>query len=298
MLFTRKNYKIKFSVIFYKSIEKYVIIVRMKKGLFFCLFLLISTCIFSEDFIDFPDKVWLPECKHEATDVISRLSPHEIHHYEGFSMCYREAYEQSEWVAYKLTKEDLVKNVARNKNFTEDLSISTGSAINIDYKQSGYDRGHLAPSADMCRNEKTQIECFMFSNISPQDHNMNSGIWANAESYARNMAKTYGIVYVVTGPLLEKPAMDYKSIGINKVSVPEYFYKIMLSPIDGGKKVRVFACIIPNKASDENLRTYSASIDEIEKRTGIDFFPLLEDAIENEIENLSDLPKTIKAHSE
>jgi endonuclease G len=138
----------------------------------------------------------------------------------------------------------------------------------------------------------------MFSNISPQNHGMNCGIWADAENYARNMAKTYGTVYVVTGPVLEKPAMDYKSIGINKVSVPEYFYKIMLSPIDGGKKARVFACIIPNKASDENIRSYSVSIDEIETRTGIDFFPLLDDTIENEIEALTELPKTIKAHSE
>ena len=196
---------------FIRAFKIYDIMIFMKKIFVILSFLaLFIGSSFSETFIDFPDKVWLPECKHEATDVVSRLSPHEIHHYEGFSLCYREAYEQSEWVAYKLTKEDLVKNVARNKNFTEDERITTGSALNIDYKQSGYDRGHLAPSADMCRNAKTQRECFMFSNISPQNHNMNSGIWANAESYARNMAKTYGSVYVVTGPLLEKPAMDYK----------------------------------------------------------------------------------------
>ncbi len=269
----------------------------MKRAIIICFLSVFCLKLFCEDYIDFPDKVWLPKCKHEATDVISRLSPHEIHHYEGFSLCYREAYEQSEWVAYKLSREDLVKNVGRNKKFAEDFAIKTGSATNNDYRASGYDRGHLAPSADMCRNAKAQRECFMFSNISPQNHDMNSGIWANAENYARNMAKTYGTVYVVTGPVLEKPAMDYDSIGYNKVSVPEFFYKIMLAPIDGGKKVRVFACIIPNTPGADNLRSYAVSIDEIERRTGIDFFPLLEDSIEAEIEGLTDLPKTVKAHS-
>lgn len=214
---------------------------------------------------------------------------HEIHHYDGYSICYREDYEQSEWVAYKLTEADLVKAAKRQDNFHVDPNITTGSATLEDYRGSGYDRGHLAPAADMVRSEQIMSDSFYMSNMSPQNPQLNRGMWAKAEAEVRNWAKDYGIVFVVTGPILEKQPEEYLSIGINKVSVPEFYYKIMLSPVSLDKEPvdwEIFACIIPNQKNEGSFKDFCVTVDEIEERTGIDFFPMLDDETEERIEKI------------
>lgn len=246
------------------------------------------------DFGEFkvPNNIHIPIC--QGKEGPKSYKGHEIEHYQGFSLCYREDYEQSEWVAYKLTKDDLVKKVNRSNKFYDDYNISTKSATHGDYRGSGYDRGHLVPAGDMVRSYQTMQECFRMSNICPQHPKFNQGIWVKTEEMVRNWVHWYGYVYVITGPILELPAKKYKYIGYNKVAVPEYFYKILLSPkLKNGKQIgwNSFALIMENRNLSGKLNEYEVSIDEIEKRTNLDFFSLFDDSIENEIESRNSTKK-------
>jgi len=100
------------------------------------------------------------------------------------------------------------------------------------------------------------------------------------EQYIRNIARQHQKIYIATGPVLEKNS--YPTIGVNKVSVPEYFYKVIL--IQDGQDFQMQAYIIPATASKENFRKYRLSVDEVEERTKLDFFYLLDDALENKLE--------------
>ncbi len=233
------------------------------------------------------ERLAIPLCSaalspHDAQD-------HEVHTYNGFTLCYRESYEQSEWVAYVLTKEEVLGvEEERSNDFRADTLISTGSATPADYKKSGYDRGHLAPSADMRWSSGSMKDCFLMSNMSPQSPALNRRIWKNLEEKVRSWAVTYGFVVVVTGPLLEKPSSYYNTIGANNVSVPEWFYKALLTfekQSDGSILVRATAFIMPNEVPpDAKMMSYQTTIDEVEERTALDLFSALPDYVENYVE--------------
>lgn len=212
---------------------------------------------------------------------------HEVHTYSGFTLCYRESYEQAEWVAYTLTKAELKAVIGRTDDFRADTQISTGSAEPADYKSSGYDRGHLAPAADMEWSEQSCRESFLMSNMSPQTGNLNRGTWKELEEEVRNWAARFGEVVVVTGPVLEKPAAEYKSIGKkNRVAVPEYYYKALLANTqdDDDSTTIGIGFILPNENCGDDIWEYACSIDEVEKRTKLDFFAALDDEYESKIE--------------
>jgi endonuclease G len=202
-------------------------------------------------------------------------------------LCYRETYELAEWVAYELTREELTVIASRSNNFRIDPSISTGSASPSDYYKSGYDRGHLAPAADMRFDYTAMSESFFMSNMAPQTASLNRGAWKYAEDETRRLAETYGRVWVVSGPVLLNAAgerADFKTIGENKVAVPEYFYKALLFPVDDDIGFRALAFIMPNENPGKRFMDYRVSIDEIEARTGLDLFSALPDDIEAIVE--------------
>ena len=239
--------------------------------------------------ISLPANLELPLCpgNHGEAD-------HQIRHFAHYAICYRESYEQAEWSAYCLTEEELVKNAGRTDDFRSDPEITTGSASPADYKKSGYDRGHLSPAADFAFDEKAMSETFYMSNMSPQKGSLNRGIWKDLESEVRLWAKNFGRVYVVSGPVLEKSASEYQAIGENGVSVPEFYYKVILAPLyadeadkaspENADSVIAMAYIFPNEKCEGSLDDYAVSVDEVEKRTKLDFFALLEDKVENEVE--------------
>ncbi len=208
---------------------------------------------------------------------------HEVHSYNGFQLCYRESYEDAEWVAYVLTRDELTGVTERSNKFHADKAISTGSATPSDYTNSGYDRGHLAPAADLLWSTESMDDSFLMSNMTPQAPDFNRGMWKSLEEQVRSWAETFGEVVVVTGPILEKDASEYKKIGKNQVAVPEYFYKVLLAQDSSGVKIGI-AFILPNSKCEGSIWDYSTSIDEVEKRTNLDFFSLLEDSTENQIE--------------
>ena len=198
----------------------------------------------------------------------------------GYTFLYAEKYEQASWVAYQLTSEETVKRYNRTDRFLEDHQVKTGSATDYDYKHSGYDRGHLAPAADMGWSSNTMAESFYYSNMSPQEPSFNRGIWKKLEEQVRTWAMDYQAVYVVTGPVLKG---NLSFIGPNQVAVPNYYYKVLLDTESNPKKAIGF--ILKNEGSKGQLIEYAVSIDSVERFTGIDFFPGLEDGLEQKLES-------------
>lgn len=196
-----------------------------------------------------------------------------------FSLSYSEAHEQAEWVAYELLAAHLSKNDFERPYFIEDRSVKSKSADWRNYKNSGYDRGHLCPAGDRRFTYNAYLETFLTSNISPQNRKFNAGIWNYLEQKVRFWADKYDGVYVITGGILED---GLEVIGEEKVAVPNEFYKIVVDVSDGQYKAISF--LIPNKELNGSFYDYVVTIDKIEAKTGIDFFPNLSEAIENNLE--------------
>ncbi len=199
-----------------------------------------------------------------------------IRHF-AYTLCYSEEHEQPLWVAYELTPEELIKKARRTNDFRSDPAVPTGSATPEDYRGSGYDRGHLAPAADMAFSQQAMSESFLMCNMSPQDQAFNRGIWNELENQVRDWVRQFGPLQIVTAGVLEP---DLPKIGANGVSVPRQFYKVLLDP----NQPKAIAFLIPNKGTNAPLANFATTIDEVERITGIDFFPALEDNIENQLE--------------
>ncbi len=197
----------------------------------------------------------------------------------GYSFVYNETYEQAAWVAYVLTEKETEKLYDRTDKFIPDPTVSTGSAADADYSGSGYDRGHLAPAADMGWSSTTMAESFYFSNMSPQVPGFNRGIWKRLEEQVRSWAIEYDTVYVVTGPVL-KGSMG--SIGANKVAIPNYYYKVILDM--HSKPHQAIGFVMENASASGDLSKFAVSVDSVERFTGIDFFPSLDDGAETTLE--------------
>lgn len=197
----------------------------------------------------------------------------------GYTLSYSEKHEQANWVAYELTATETIKKVNRSNDFRPDMAVMTGSATNEDYQGSGYDRGHLAPAADMGWSVQAMEESFFYSNMSPQVTGFNRGIWKKLEEQVRQWAVDNKVLYVVTGPVLEN---NLPTIGPDKVSVPRFYYKVILDYTE--PELKGIGFIIPNASSTISLKSFAVPIDSVEHITGIDFFPTLPDEQERVIE--------------
>lgn len=196
--------------------------------------------------------------------------------HQYYTLSYHEKFEQAEWVAYELKKEYLKGANYKRPYFIEDPKVTTRSADWRNYKKSGYDKGHLCPAGDMEFDQNAYNDTFYTSNISPQDHNFNSGIWNRLEQKTRYWAEKYNDIYVVTGGILKD---SDKTIGTEKVTVPKCFYKIILTKT--GKEHKAIAFLIPNEDSKKSLYDFVVPIETLEKMTGIDFFPNLKNLKSN-----------------
>lgn len=211
----------------------------------------------------------------------------EVIHHRTYSLSYVEAHEQAEWVAYRLTRDE-VKGpwVDRTDDFRPDDKVSTRSADPADYRGSGYDRGHLLPAADRAYSTEAMSETFLMSNISPQARHFNGGVWRELEEMTREWAQESGTLYIVTGPLLDMQPKG--KIGNNEVTIPGGFYKVILDLEE--PLLRGIGFVMPNTITYEPLYTFAASIDEVERMTGLDFFAgLMPEEVEAEIEANGDV---------
>jgi len=219
--------------------------------------------------------------------LLPEINPNDIivNHY-AYTLNYNEEHEQAERVAYYLTKDRVYGTMKRTNDFRPDSKVKTGSATLADYKGSGYDRGHLAPAADMKWLATAMSESFYMSNMSPQRPGFNRGIWKRLEQLVRSWAIECEQIYIVTGPVLKG---SFKSIGLNQISVPECYYKVVLNYKK--PELKGIGLILANTSSKKPLRNYAVTIDYIESITGIDFFVDLLDNVEEVIESNLDLNK-------
>jgi endonuclease G len=203
--------------------------------------------------------------------------------HKNYTLSYNEEHEQAEWVAYTLKKNYGSGNNFQRPFFVEDKKVKTRSADWRNYKNSGYDKGHLCPAGDMKFSKEAFEATFLTSNISPQRHDFNEGVWNRLEQKVRYWATRYGEVYVVTGGVLTD---GLKTIGKENVSVPNYFYKIVATKSNG--KLKMIAFLVPHKESKNPLYSFVVSVDTIEQMTKVDFFHQLEDQLENKLESSKD----------
>ena len=204
----------------------------------------------------------------------------QIIHHTGYSVSYNENLRLPNWVAYELTRQETQGNAKRTDRFITDPSVKGIIATNADYARSGYDKGHMAPAADMKWSNTAMKESFYFSNMCPQHPELNRRKWKDLEEKIRDWAITDSAIIIICGPIIEKTP---QKIGKNKVTVPQKFFKVILSPFTTSPNAIGF--LFKNGRSVSPLATYAVSVDSIETLTGMDFFAPLPDDLENKIES-------------
>ena len=197
-----------------------------------------------------------------------------------YTLSYSEDHEQAEWVYYTLNSNQLNSSIERKNNFRADNKVKTSSAQLYDYEGSGYDRGHLAPAADMKYNTNSMSESFFMSNMSPQSASFNREIWRKIEKQFRDWSYKYGEIVIVTGPVLK--GENYGSIGYNKVTIPKWYYKVAIDPSNYDRNI---AILIENEGSSASIKSFVVTIDYLEEFSGLDFFYNLPDEVEDSFES-------------
>ena len=205
-------------------------------------------------------------------EVIRRLA---------YTVSYNHETKIPKWVAWHLTADHVDGPLKRKDfDFTDDMSVVDPKGYKSDYYRSGYTRGHMCPAGDNKWSAKAMQECFLMTNMCPQTAGLNSGMWNSLEKSCRTWAERYGDVYIVCGPVLLKGS--HHTIGRNKVVVPEAFFKVILC-MKG--KPKAIGYVVRNESQKGKKRNeFVNSVDEVERITGIVFFPSLTDDIETEVE--------------
>ena len=200
----------------------------------------------------------------------------------GYTVSYNAYYKTPNWVGWELTrKETKGKNVRINR-FSPDPDLPEPRVEHADYTHSGYDRGHMAPAADMKWSQKAMAESFYMSNVCPQNQKLNRDDWNDLEETCRQWAKKFGAVYITCGPIYDSKRP--KRIGKHQVAVPDRFFKVIL--INRQTNPVAMGFVFPNKAHHQKLERYMVNVDSVEKITGMDFFSKLPDKVEDKIESV------------
>ena len=218
-------------------------------------------------------------------EIPSYTSDNNVISHIGYTTCYNNDLRIPEWVAWELTAEELEGDLEVYRNYSEDPDMSGPQAINRDYVNSGYTHGHMAPVGDMKWSGQAIDESNYLTNMCPQTAELNNGDWEYLESRCRKAARKYGRVWITCGPLFTSDHIE--TIGRNNVAVPDAFFKVMLTETDG--KYHSIGFIYRNDQSSQPLADCAMTVNEVETKTGLDFFPALPDDIENNIESEYDL---------
>ncbi|WP_322619052.1 DNA/RNA non-specific endonuclease [Vibrio parahaemolyticus] len=198
---------------------------------------------------------------------------------DGYAVGYNYNTKNADWVAYHITAESVNITNKRSNAFQEDTEMPDYARSTLaDYKGSGYDRGHLAPSATMDFTQESMKQSFLMSNMSPQLPGFNRVGWRVLEEHVRDLANEYNELYVVTGPIYQG---NEGTIG-NGVVIPSAFYKVILDPSFD----EAIAFIVPHRdVSSSELTNFITTIDEVERQTRLDFFAQTPDSIEDNMES-------------
>ncbi|WP_456103161.1 DNA/RNA non-specific endonuclease [Prevotella sp.] len=218
--------------------------------------------------------------------ISKKQNPSLILYREGYTASYNPETRTPNWVAWHLTANHTDGPVKRNGiSFQADQDIPEPRVDTYDYMRSGYDRGHMCPAGDNHWSQKAMEQSFLMTNVCPQVPALNSGLWNTIEKQCRTWAEQYGDVYIVCGPIYFN--QKHKTIGKNKVQVPEAFFKVILCLRDKPKAIGFICRNASAKGHKKN--DYVNSIDEVERITGLDFFSQLPDNIEQRVESHADI---------
>lgn len=204
---------------------------------------------------------------------------------KGYVTSYNKTTRNPNWVAWTLTREHTYGSLLREyERFEEDPSVPQPRSTYQDYYNSRYDRGHMCPAGDNKWDQDAMTESFLMTNICPQNHGLNKEDWNTLEIQCRTWARRFGELTIVCGPLYEEE--NPRLIGRNRVMVPSAFFKVVYC---AQPEPRAVGFIFQNNGSPQPWRQQVVSVDEVERRSGINFFHMLPDRLENRIEAVDDL---------
>jgi endonuclease G len=205
-----------------------------------------------------------------------------------YAMSYNRDNGEANWVSWHLDNSWL-GSAARQDDFRNDTTLPAGwyQVQATDYSGSGFDRGHMCPSADRTITVAANSATFLMTNMIPQLPANNQGVWANLESYCRTLVSQGNELYIVSGG----QGQQY-FIANGHVAVPAQTWKVIIVIANGTNDVgrvttttRTIAVVMPNSGSiGTDWRAYRVSVNQVEAITGFDFFSNVPPSIQNVIE--------------
>lgn len=202
--------------------------------------------------------------------------------YSAFTSSYNQSTLIPDWVAYELTADETDGDEQRgDRMFSMDKRIKGPQAMREDYYGSGWTKGHMAPASDFRWSADAMDDTFHFTNVCPQNENLNRKDWEYLENKVRDWAGKFGKAWVVTGPIIG--TNRYGRIGEHGVVVPDAFYKAVM--VNSKGKYKSIAFVMFNDDRRYWLKDCAVSVNDVEKMTGLDLYPALDDAIEESVED-------------
>lgn len=250
----------------------------MKKGLYICVVLAIAALMVG--FLLIPQTKETNAVTPKNLEIPEYGSDEDIVTHIGYTASYNHTTLCPDWVAWELTAEEANGECNGSYSFSRDPDVREPKAAREDYSKSGYDKGHMAPRADMKWSEKALEESYYFTNICPQSHQMNSQGWRKIEELSRRLAKQYGRLFIVCGPIYKEHRLG--TIGKKRVQVPDRFFKALAIMSDGVYKTVAF--IMENNPQKRSPRHYAVSVDSVESVIGRNLFPQVDEAAERDFD--------------
>lgn len=209
---------------------------------------------------------------------------------EGYALQHDNERKVPRWVAWRLDPEDTQPGVSRSDNFREDPAIPAhGRAALADYRGSGFDRGHVAPAADMKKNRTTMSESFYLSNMMPQTARLNRQEWRVLEEAIRSWLPRRRQLWIIAGPGFDEGGGNAtRTIGPGRVHVPTHCWKIVVDQQEDGSFTALAVWMLNVERDVPDWRESQVTINDLEAWTGLDFLPALPDGMEEELESRMD----------
>lgn len=231
------------------------------------------------------------EREDNTTDILQQRTPKgmpdKLLRRTAYTTSYNHETRCPNWVAWTLTRDHTYGSQQRsNERFEEDTDVKTPRATFQDYYSSRYDRGHMCPAGDNKWSREAMTETFLLTNICPQNHGLNKEDWNDLEIQCRTWARRYGELTIVCGPIFDDDSNQPRTIGKNRVRVPDRFFKVVYC---AEPSPRTLAFVFRNNGQSQPWRRQLTTVDEVEAMTGINFFPALPNAVETRIEAEADL---------
>ena len=217
-----------------------------------------------------------------CVDLASK-QPAQLVHYNGYNAYFDSAWHIPACVVYELTRSEVVADsTVRTDDFMQDARVA-GCPTPKAYAGSNYNRGHMAPAADMRWSAMAMHESFYMTNICPQSRSLNEGAWARLEQKCREWTMRDSALIIAAGPII---GSDATILADEQVVVPQRFYKVILAPFC--TPMRMAAFIFDNASCNAPLKHYATTVAQVEQLTGIDFFGALPDDVERDLESRND----------